>query len=176
MRLAIAVVTAVLVFPAGARGLTVEEILAKNLEARGGAAKIDAIRSLRLTGKIVFGGGDNAIEAALAGVKKRPAMIRTEVTLQGLTAVDAFDGKEAWSLSPFQGRRDAQKESADEARALAQDADIEGPLVHWREKGHKVESLGTEDVDGTPAPAPAARPSTRASSRDSPPATSVRPR
>jgi hypothetical protein len=54
MRLAIAVVTAVLVLPAGARGLTVEEILAKNLEVRA-ARQIDAIRSLRLTGKIVFG-------------------------------------------------------------------------------------------------------------------------
>jgi photosystem II stability/assembly factor-like uncharacterized protein len=151
MRLAIAIITAVLVFPAGSRGLTVEEILAKNLAARGGAAKIDAIRSLRMTGKVVFGSGDNAVEAAWAGLQKRPGMIRTEVTLQGLTAVDAFDGKEAWSLNPFQGRRDAQKNSADEARALAQNADIEGPLVHWREKGHRVESLGTEDVDGTPA-------------------------
>src|SRR6185295_16402935 len=151
MRLAVAIVTAVLVFPAGARGLTVEEILAKNLEARGGAAKVDAIKSLRLTGKIVFGTGDNAIDAAWAALQKRTGMIRTEVTLQGLTAVDAYDGKEAWSLNPFQGRRDAQKSSADEARELAQDADIEGPLIHWREKGHRIESLGTEDVDGTAA-------------------------
>src|SRR6267378_279420 len=37
------------------------------------------------------------------------------------------------------------------ARAVTQDADIEGQLVSWREKGSKVEYLGIEDVDGTPA-------------------------
>ena len=98
-----------------------------------------------------FGFGSGQIEAGWAQLQKRPGMIRTEVTLQGLTAVDAYDGHEGWSLDPFQGRRDAQKDSADDAREIAQDADIEGPLVHWREKGHRVEYLGTEDVDGTPA-------------------------
>ena len=34
---------------------------------------------------------------------------------------------------------------------MARDADLDGPLVGWREKGHRVEYLGTEDVDGTPA-------------------------
>ncbi|HEV2063598.1 MAG TPA: hypothetical protein VGS00_03510, partial [Thermoanaerobaculia bacterium] len=78
-------------------------------------------------------------------------MIRTEVSLQGLSAVEAYDGKEGWSLDPFGGRRDAQRDSADDSKSRAQDADIDGPLVNWREKGHRVEYLGTEDVDGTPA-------------------------
>ncbi|HEX7701698.1 MAG TPA: hypothetical protein VF403_13265, partial [Kofleriaceae bacterium] len=39
----------------------------------------------------------------------------------------------------------------DDARSLAQAADLEGPLVDWRQKGHRIEYLGTEDVDGTPA-------------------------
>ena len=30
-------------------------------------------------------------------------------------------------------------------------ADIDGPLVDWKSKGHKVEYLGTEDMDGTQA-------------------------
>src|SRR5712692_3885353 len=78
-------------------------------------------------------------------------MIRSEVTMQGLTAVDAFDGREGWSVKPFGGRRDPQRTSVDEAKGLAQDADIEGPLLGWRQKGHRVEYLGTEDVDGTAA-------------------------
>lgn len=131
--------------------LTADEIVARSIEARGGAAKLQAIRSLRLTGKAVFGFGDAQIEAAWGQLQKRPGMLRTEVTLQGLTAVDAYDGREGWSLEPFEGRRDAQKTSADDAKRLAQDADIEGPLVGWREKGHRVEYLGTEDIDGTPA-------------------------
>jgi photosystem II stability/assembly factor-like uncharacterized protein/outer membrane lipoprotein-sorting protein len=152
MRFAIAVAGALLTLSAGpARALTVDEIVAKAVEARGGLAKIEAIQSVRATGKVVFGGGEFSIEAGFGLLQKRPGMIRSETTLQGLTAVEAFDGQEGWNLSPFQGRRDAQKGSADDARAFAQRADIEGPLVHWREKGHRVEYLGTEDVDGTPA-------------------------
>ncbi len=152
MRFAMALVAGLLSLSAGpAHSLTVDEIVARYVEARGGMAKIEAIRSLRATGKVVFGGGEFSIEAGFGLLQKRPGMIRSERTIQGLTAVEAFDGREAWSLSPFQGKRDAQKGSADDAREDAQDADIEGPLVHWREKGHRVEYLGTEDVDGTPA-------------------------
>jgi hypothetical protein len=134
-----------------ARPMTVDEIVARSIEARGGAAKLAAIHSLRLTGKVQFGGGNFSIEAAIGTLMKRPGMIRTETTLQGLTAVSAYDGAEGWSVQPFQGRRDPQKTSAEDLKSIAQEADFDGPLVGWREKGHKVESLGTEDVDGTPA-------------------------
>jgi photosystem II stability/assembly factor-like uncharacterized protein/outer membrane lipoprotein-sorting protein len=152
MRFPIALLTALLTLPAGAApALTVDEIVAKNIQARGGEAKLKAIQSLRLTGKVVFSAGDNSIEGVTSQVQKRPGKIREEFTLQGLTAVTAYDGHEGWRLQPFQGRRDAQRDSAEDSRSTAQDADIDGPLVGWREKGHKVEFLGTEDVDGTPA-------------------------
>ncbi|MDQ6891722.1 MAG: outer membrane lipoprotein-sorting protein, partial [Acidobacteriota bacterium] len=131
--------------------MTADQLVAKNLDARGGAAKIGALRSLRMTGRLELGSGDRHLQAAWAQIQKRPGMIRTETTLQGLTQVETYDGKDAWTLDPFEGRRDAQRDSADDARIRARDADIEGPLVHWREKGHRVEYMGTEDVDGTPA-------------------------
>jgi photosystem II stability/assembly factor-like uncharacterized protein len=135
----------------GAAEPTVDEIVARNIAARGGLASIQAVRSLRLTGTAVFGGGDFRIEAQWASLRKKPGLIRTEVSLQGLTAVNAWDGKEGWSVQPFEGRREPERTSPDDAKALARDADIEGPLVGWREKGHEVEYLGTEDVDGTAA-------------------------
>ena len=137
--------------PGVGRALTVDELVARNVEARGGESKLSAIRTLRLTGRVEFGGGGFRIEAAWATLRARPGMIRNETTLQGLTQVEAWDGREAWNLDPFQGKRDPQRASADDAKELAQDADIEGPLVHWKEKGHRVEYLGTEDVDGTAA-------------------------
>jgi len=127
--------------------LTVDEIVAKYVAARGGAERLAAIRSLRMTGRLRFG----ATEAPASRIVKRPGMIRNEFTLQGLTAVDAYDGKEAWAMEPFGGRREAEKRSAEDAKSSAQDADIEGPLVNWRQKGHRVEYLGTEDVGGTKA-------------------------
>jgi len=132
--------------------LTVDEIVARHIEARGGAQKLAALQNLRVSGKAFFGGGeDPTITADFAQVRRRPNQIRTEVTLQGLTAIDAYDGQQSWSVDPFQGRKDPFRTTADEARGLAQDADLEGALVRWREKGNQVSYLGTEDVDGTPA-------------------------
>ena len=66
-----------------------------------------------------------------------------------MTAVQAYDGKEGWQISPFQGRKDPEKMSADDTKALIEEAEVDGPLIDWKEKGSTVEYLGTEDVDGT---------------------------
>src|SRR6185295_12265957 len=84
-------------------------------------------------------------------VQKRPGLVRSEITLQGLTQVSAYDGREGWNVTPFQGRFDAEKASDDDARALAQQAELDGPLVGWRDKGHRIEFLGTEDTDSRTA-------------------------
>src|SRR6266567_6565004 len=123
MNTVIAIVTALLALPAAAsKPLTVDDVVARYVDARGGLAKVDAIKSFRATGKVVFGGGEFSLEAGFGLLQKRPGMLRVETTIQGLTAVEAYAGQEGWSLSPFQGKRDAQKGSADDARASAQRA------------------------------------------------------
>jgi len=142
---------AILLCAGAAHALTADEVVQKNIEARGGLEKLRALRSLRLTGKVLFGSEDSPIEARYAQLIARPGLYREETTLQGLTAVDAWDGKEGWKLSPFGGRRDPFRASADDSKELAQSADLDGPLVDWKEKGNRIELLGTEDVDGTEA-------------------------
>src|SRR5436190_7870808 len=136
---------------AAATPMTVDEIVAIHLEARGGGQKLAAVENLKVSGKAFFGGDDFTITAEFAQVRKRANQIRTEVTLQGLTGSDGYDGQQSWSVDPFQGRKDPFRTTADEARGLAQDADLDGALIGWPEKGSQVSYLGTEDVDGTPA-------------------------
>jgi photosystem II stability/assembly factor-like uncharacterized protein len=151
MRHAIAVAMVVLTsFAQASHAATLEDILAKNLAARGGEAKLRDLKSLRLTGHVVIG-GSFGFEAPWGQIQKRPGQVRSEVTVQGLTQISAYDGREGWTVSPFQGRRDAEKVSADDARGLAQQAELDGPLVGWRDKGHRLEYLGIEDTDGTAA-------------------------
>lgn len=127
--------------------LTAEELVARNLAARGGLDKLRAITSLRLTGTVKSGGQD----LAYVSVAERPGRLRTEVTIQGLTAISAWDGTAGWRISPFGGRKDPERLPADVARSLEWGADFEGPLAGYQEKGHQLEYLGTEDVDGTDA-------------------------
>jgi hypothetical protein len=131
-----------------ASAITAEELVAKNLEARGGADKLRAITSMHTLGKLRLGGG---LEAKTESFAVAPDKVRFEFSLQGLTAVQAWDGKQAWAIDPFQGRRDPQKLSTDDSKDLVLAADIAGPLLDWQEKGSHLEYLGTEDIDGTDA-------------------------
>jgi outer membrane lipoprotein-sorting protein len=120
----------------------------KNLAARGGADKLRAIKSMHMTGKVKFGGG---LEAQVQAWALEPNRWRDEFSLQGLTAVEAWDGQQAWAINPFEGRRDPQKTSPDDAKDMIESAVIAGPLLDYKEQGSKVEYLGTEDIDGTQA-------------------------
>ena len=126
---------------------TVDELVSKNIEAKGGADALHALQSLRLSGKLLVNEGQ--IEFAYLQTKERPGELRTEATLQGMTQVEAYDGKEGWKISPFQGRKDPEKMSADDLKPLMEDAEIDGPIVDWKAKGSTVDYLGTEEVDGT---------------------------
>jgi hypothetical protein len=134
-----------------AQAITVEELIAKNIEARGGLAALQAIKSVKTTGKLNFSGGDFSIELGFNALQERDAKLRTEASLQGLTQVSAYDGKEGWSIQPFQGRRDPERMSAEDVKGMQVEADLDGPLVNWQAKGHQVSYLGMEDVDGTEA-------------------------
>lgn len=127
---------------------TAEQLVEKNLEARGGADKLRAISSMRTVGIMRLGGGT---EARTVSYAVAPDKIRFEFSLQGMTAINAWDGKQAWSVQPFGGRRDPQKISDDDAKGLVLAADIAGPLLDWKAKGSRLEYLGTEDIDGTEA-------------------------
>src|SRR5216117_2329802 len=153
LRLIICFVSAALTVPVGfaqnESQATVDQLVSKNIEAKGGADALNALQSLRLSGKMLVQQGQ--IQLAYLQTKKRPGEVRTEGALQGMTQIEAYDGKEGWRVSPFFGRRDPERMSADDLKALQEQAEIDGPLVDWQAKGNAVEYLGTEDVDGTPA-------------------------
>jgi hypothetical protein len=131
----------------GVSAQTVEELVAKNIQARGGMEHIRAVKSARMTAKF-YGGG---IEAAYVQENRRPDSVREEFTFQRLTQIQAYDGKVGWQIQPFGGRMDPELLGEDDLRGMQQDAEFDGPLVDYQEEGNKVEYLGREDVDGSDA-------------------------
>jgi outer membrane lipoprotein-sorting protein len=127
---------------------TVDEIIAKNVKARGGMDKIKSVQTIRSTATMTMGPG---MEAPGSMIVKRPDMARIEFTIQGLTAIQAYDGKNAWQIMPFMGKKDPELMSADDKKDIEENADIDGPLVDYKSKGNKVESLGKDRVEGTDA-------------------------
>ena len=133
--------------PAGA--ITADELAAKNIEARGGAAALDAIQNVRRSGRLVAGGGQRTY--GVVETRRRPDSIREDLSLQGLTQVQSYDGSEGWKIDPFGGRKDPERVPADDLKGLVENASIGGPLAGYRERGDTLEYLGTEDIDGTVA-------------------------
>jgi hypothetical protein len=131
-------------------GYTADELVSKNIEAKGGLDSIHALKSVRLSGHMRI--QQDTVELDYVTLIKQPGSVRYEAVLQGLTQVQAFDGQQAWQINPFQGRKDPEKLSADDAKGMGEDAaDFAGPLVDYEAKGYKLDYLGREDIDGTEA-------------------------
>ena len=130
---------------------TASELVAKNLAARGGAAAMAALSTLEFNGKFIAPGD---FQLTYHGTRARNPggdRIRDDLSIQGLTIIQAYDGRSAWKINPFQGRKDAERMSADESRAQADAGLIDGVLLASLHDGSNVRYLGREDFDGTEA-------------------------
>lgn len=131
---------------------TVDEIVAANLEAKGGEEAWMTVETGRINGNMrIMGGPAGALEMPFVIEFKRPDMIRLEFTMQGMTGIQAFDGETGWTVMPFMGKTEPEEIAEDQLKELKHQADFEGVLVNYKEKGHTVELIGNEEVDGTPA-------------------------
>src|SRR5215470_14362799 len=147
MRHAVIVLIAVSCLSVFAPAQTAEELVGKNIRAKGGLEKIKAITSVRMSGEL---DGDE-FKAVESQESKRPNWVRKNMSLQGMTAVEAYDGSNGWQVQPFGGHKDPELMGEDDLRDLLLDADFDGPLVDYTAKGNTVEYLGHDEVDGDDA-------------------------
>jgi hypothetical protein len=120
---------------------TVDEIVAKHIEARGGYDKLKAIQTIKMTRTVAT----PFTSVAVVIYKKRPNLIRWEQIPKGQTAMipRAINPDAAWDLA--QGPVVMRPQSlAIEGREI--DGDFDGLLVDWKAKGHTVSLAGREKV------------------------------
>lgn len=134
-----------LLLPVASLSQNVDEIIARNAQARGGIEKLRAMKSLRITARLSQG----SFRATFMQENKRSDKVREETIIQGMAQVQAYDGSTAWQINPFGGRKDPELMSQDDTRALLLDADLEGPLADYKQKGSQAELLGHDSVEGT---------------------------
>lgn len=146
----LAVVIVVLVcFAAVAGAQTADDIVAKTIAAQG-LAKLKPVQTMRVTGTMsITPPGGTAIEGAIVIEVKRPAKTRMTLTLMGMENSQGYDGETGWSMMPIQGKPTAEPASADELKDLIEQADMDGALVDYKTKGHQVELVGKDSVQGT---------------------------
>jgi outer membrane lipoprotein-sorting protein len=145
IRVSLAVLMSAGLLAAVASAQTVDEIVARNLQAKGGIDKLKAIQTIRMTGKVAAQG----MEMPIMIVSKRPNLLYQEMQVQDKKIVSAFDGQKAWAINPFMGSDTPQELEGAQAEMAKEQADLDGVLVDYKAKGHTLELVGTEEIEGT---------------------------
>jgi outer membrane lipoprotein-sorting protein len=134
--------------PVACAAQTADEIVARALAARGGADKIKAVQSERVTGTVSFAPG---VEGAFVVELKRPHKMHMEITVDEQKIIRVFDGKtNGWVINPFDSNKDVQPMNADDLKSIADEADFDGPLVDYKTKGNQIEFVGKGMFDDKP--------------------------
>ena len=142
--LQVALALSLLPWPAAAD--RTEDLLARAIAAQGGQEAWDAVDTL------VYRGSYSIFSTPHPFVlyRQRPDRYRFEHQLLDDTIVHGYDGEQAWWIneslvSPVPWAIEPPKPAA---RTIAAEAEIGGPLLDHRDRGHRVELTGEVDLEG----------------------------
>ena len=125
---------------------SVDEIINKHFEALGGKDKLANLKTMKLLCSVEIAPG---MKAPITMYYVNNKSMRVEVEVQGMKILSAVDGDSGWSINPMSGKKDAERMNADEIKESKDQMDLTGALFNYKEKGHAVELLGKEDMEGT---------------------------
>ncbi len=81
--------------------------------------------------------------------QKRPDSFRLEVNIQGTSMTQVFDGEKGWYTAPWTGSTDPIEITGFQLSSMEKQADFDGMLYNYKEKGYETELVGTEEMEGT---------------------------
>jgi hypothetical protein len=132
------------------QAMTADQIIQKNIAARGGLAAWRGIQTMTMTGKMDAGGKPN-VQLPFVMKMKRPRMSRIEIEFAGKTALQVYDGTNGWKVRPFLGRNEVEPFTPAEIESVADNLPLDGCLIDHEAKGIQVELAGEEKVEGRDA-------------------------
>ncbi|CAN5689548.1 hypothetical protein BH10BAC3_BH10BAC3_25780 [soil metagenome] len=144
MKKLLSVIALVTFFVAG-KSQTVDEILDKHIAAIGGKEKWLTLKTIVMDGNLKANGADIAVK--ITGAHNKGT--RQDITFSGMSGYEIYTPTEGWAYMPFQGQTKPEAKTADEVKRMLDDLDLQGNLIDYKAKGHTIEYLGKEDVEGT---------------------------
>jgi hypothetical protein len=128
--------------------LTVDQIVEKNVAARGGLEAWRKVQTMVWTGHIETG---NPSAPVIPFVRefKRPNKIRFEIREDRQKAVNVFDGASGWKMrASTSGAPSLKPYTPVELRSAQEAEGIDGLLIDHQAKGISLALEGTDEVDG----------------------------
>ena len=131
-----------------AQDLTADELIAKNIDACGGQAAWDQIQSMKITGTYT----NFSDPEKFTILRQRPDLYRFDCKRLHQLTVHAYDGKQAWWINPMMGPEFTTPGYIPTGQNLEKvtlrERFIEPVFWNYKAKGHQVELIGKEDLDG----------------------------
>jgi hypothetical protein len=123
-----------------------DDVIAKHVQAIGGADKLKTLSALHVKAKTKVGPGmDAPINMWMVNGKG----VYLDLSIQGMTMQQACLGDSGWFVNPFGGKKQAERMNAEMIKSLKEQSDLSGPLFDYKTKGNQVELIGKEDMEGT---------------------------
>lgn len=124
---------------------TAEEIVAKHIEAIGGVDAWKKVNSMVSEGSLeVMGNKVNVVMTVLHGKGQRQ-----DISLGGQTGFMIVGQTAGWNYMPFQGQMKPEPMTEEQVKKQQSSLDVQGVLIDYASKGHTIEDLGKDDVEGT---------------------------
>lgn len=129
----------------GLQAQKLEEIIAKNLEARGGLEKLMKLENVSMEAAMNANGMELPIKMTVAQDKG----MKMEMTIMGMDNYMVVNPKEGYMYFPVQGQTKPEPMPEDQMKGMKDAFDLQGEFINYDKKGIKLEYQGEEDVDGT---------------------------
>jgi hypothetical protein len=124
---------------------TLDEIIDKYVAAMGGKEKLLALHTVAMEGAVSINGQDVKVKITQVNCKFQ----RVDITFGGINGYIIQTHDSGWQYMPFQGQQKPEPLPSAVIKETADALDIQSPLLNYKEKGHTVELLGKDDVEGT---------------------------
>ena len=121
---------------------TADEIVGKNIQAKGGLQKLKAISTIKQTGTLTLQG----VETPVTIYSKRPNLQRQEITVGDKMVVNGFDGVTAWIINPLLGAPGPIQVTGPQADAIREQSNFDGPLVDYKRQGTTIAVVPGDDM------------------------------
>ena len=126
---------------------TADEIVNKHIDAIGGAEAWKKVNSIITTGTILVQGAEVGVtQTVLNGQGSRQ-----DISLMGMNGYQIITPTQGWNFMPFQGQKIPEPVTADDLKEAQEQLDAQGTLIDYKVKGHTIELLGKDDIDGAEA-------------------------
>jgi hypothetical protein len=124
---------------------TADELINKHIEAIGGKENWKKVNSMRSEATLSTQG----IDIPVVITQVHNVGMKQEFTVMGMSGYSIIGVDGGWNFNPMQGQQKPEPITQDELNIGKEQLDLQGEFLDYKEKGHNVELLGNEDVDGT---------------------------